>query len=298
MAVVYPTAAGNWSTRTWNDDATGSAYSGGTPQTGDTVLTNNVTITMDQNITIAEIANRAGTNAAAGGTLDCPNGANGLTLTSEVVGNRADSVVTVSMSSPNTMTITRDITGATGTGSVNGAYGVVLSGTGQLTINGNIAGGIGQLRHGLIVTAAGTLIVNGNLTTNITNTHGISMGTAANGATVTINGNATGGNSVTSNGLLSSADSTTTITVNGTAIHGASALSSVRTEGVAALGGGFITIQKAAYNGAFGPGFTGRIRFADVNDPDLIEVVNAAGTTVKATAGAKGKPNLRGGFAN
>jgi hypothetical protein len=297
MAVVYPTAAGNWSTRTWNDDATGAAYSGGTPQTGDTVLTNNVTITMDQNITIAEISNRAGTNATAGGTLDCPNGANGLTLTSNVVGNQATATVTVSMNSPNAMTITGDIDG--GTGAQSTAEAVRTSGTGQTTINGNISVGT-NFRRGVAVTGAATVIINGNTTSSASNARGVNV--TSNGATVTINGNATGGTS-NSYGLFSSANNTTTVTLNGTAIHGTNPNGfGVFAEGLGASPGN-ITIQKAAYSGTsgFGPGFTGRIRFADVNDPDLIEVADSTGTIFKATAGtstAAAKPTLRGGFAN
>jgi len=294
MATVYPTAAGDWSTRTWNDDATGSAYSGGTPQSGDTVLTNNLTITMDQNITIAEIANRAGTNATAGGTLDCPDGANGLTLTANVVGNRATATVTFSMASPNTLTITGNITGATGSGAVNNAEGVRITGTGQLTINGNLTGGDGLFRNGLLVNAGGTLILNGNTTGDGGSARGLQI--AANSATVTVNGNAIGGPNPGAHGLFASANTTTTVTVNGVAINGTNPLA----QGVAATGAGFITIQKAEYSGAFGPGFVGRVRFADVNDPDLLEVADSTATIFKATAGTgpAAKPTLRGGFAN
>lgn len=69
MATVYPTATGNWSTRTWNDDSTGAAYGPGTPQSGDTVLLSNREINLDTDVTVALIRNIAGTNATAGGTL-------------------------------------------------------------------------------------------------------------------------------------------------------------------------------------------------------------------------------------
>jgi hypothetical protein len=296
MAVVYPTAAGDWSTRTWNDDATGAAYSGGTPQTGDTVLTNNVTITMDQNITIAEISNRAGTNATAGGFLDCPNGANGLTLTAEIRGNRLDQTVRVSMGSPNAMTIVGDVYGPAGTGAQGTGRGVGQTGTGQLTINGNVFGGGGpNNRWGVYVSQAGaTLIVNGNATGgNDLENIGV-VNVVGGSTTITINGNAIGGTGARAAGFQNG--SAGSCTINGKAIHGG------RWDafGVSAAGPGFVRIQKAEFNstGVFGPGFIGRIQFADVNDPDLLEVANTSGTIFKATAGAKGKPNLRGGFAN
>ena len=69
MATVYPTAAGTWSTRTWNDDATGAAYGPGTPQAADIVLANGFAITINANITVASIKTVAGVTAAAGEAL-------------------------------------------------------------------------------------------------------------------------------------------------------------------------------------------------------------------------------------
>jgi hypothetical protein len=68
MATVYPTAAGNYSTRTYNDDATGVAY-GSLPLAGDTVLANGLAITLDVDITISGVSLKtiAGTTAVAGG---------------------------------------------------------------------------------------------------------------------------------------------------------------------------------------------------------------------------------------
>lgn len=68
MATVYPTAAGAWSTRTWNNDATGAAY-GMAPQAGDTVLANGLAITIDVDITVESLRSVAGTNAVAGGSF-------------------------------------------------------------------------------------------------------------------------------------------------------------------------------------------------------------------------------------
>jgi hypothetical protein len=62
MTVIYPTAAGDWSTRVWKVDADGSDY-GTTPQPGDSVLSNGLIITIDVDIEVVSLSNRAGTTA-------------------------------------------------------------------------------------------------------------------------------------------------------------------------------------------------------------------------------------------
>lgn len=69
MATVYPTSAGAWSTRTWNDDATGLPY-GMLPQPGDTVLANGLVISINMNITVESVRTRPGAFAVAGGTFN------------------------------------------------------------------------------------------------------------------------------------------------------------------------------------------------------------------------------------
>jgi hypothetical protein len=266
MAVVYPTAAGDWSTRTWNDDATGAAYSGGTPQIGDTVLTNGVTITMDQNITIAEISNRAGTNATAGGTLGCPNGADGLTLNSNVIGNASGGAVTVSMSVGNSLTVNGDITGATGAGAQNSGNGIRVTSTGNLVLNGNVVGGSVTLTAGVSFTSSGT---------------------------GTINGNCQGGSGSAAYGLVVS-NASAVVTVNGDAIRNSG------TQGVHGVNGIIIIKRSRTVAGQSGLGYVGRIRFIDENEPDIVEVRAADGTYhfLTKTGINAAKPSLRGGFAN
>jgi len=249
MAVVYPTAAGNWSTRTWNDDATGAAYSGGTPQVGDTVLTNNLTITMDQNITIATISNRAGTNAAAGGTLDCPNGANGLTLTSQVRGNRTGATVTISMSSPNTLTINGNLTGGIDSGNQNDATAVTVNSTANVTINGNLFASTataGSGRNALRVTGGATVLINGGLTGGGNINHGMFVNNSS--ASVTIEGTVTAGSSN-----------------NNLAIE---------------VINGVVFVRRARVGSTNANFYDGNVRFIDINEPNIFQIKNINNSNV------------------
>jgi len=328
MAIVYPTEAGNWSTRTWYDDATGAPYSNGTPQEDDEVRLNGLTITMDQNITIAAISNRIGTNAAAGGTLDCPNGANGLTLTAQIDGMRSPGIVTVSMSSPNTLTIIGNVFGGTqgGTLGTGSAHGIQFTGTGQLTVNGNVLAGVVSGSFGINVASTGTLIVNGTVRGQSTFMSGVVVREAA---TVTINGDARGtGNPNASNasGITVTTNGAALITVNGNAIGGAATDSN----GVFLQGfdGAYSGSPKAVINGvAIGgtglnahgissrcsvfsetkrsktssqtSGHAGNVRFMNSTDPNILTLYDSNGKEFTVNkAGTTAKPSLRGGFKN
>lgn len=59
MAIYKATASGNWSTMTWSP--------AGTPGAGDTVYANGFTIDIDQNISVLELTNKAGTGISANG---------------------------------------------------------------------------------------------------------------------------------------------------------------------------------------------------------------------------------------
>ena len=179
MATVYPTAAGNWSTRTWNNDATGAAY-GMAPQTGDTVLANNVAITLDTDITVVALSTRAGTTAAAGGsfttsgtrTINADTYAGSsicLTLTnassSVQNGNSYGSITT------NSMQGTSVGSGCTQNGNSFGQNGSSRAGTNILnggTQNGNSTGGSASAAHGSIVASGGVQIGNATGGTNAT----------------------------------------------------------------------------------------------------------------------------------
>jgi len=313
---VYPTEAGDWSTRTWNDDGTGDTYYFITPQTGDTVLTNNLTITMDQNITIGTLSTRAGVNSIAGGTLNCPNGANGLTLNSEIRGNvnngQATAACTVSMESPNTLTINGNSFGSIDTGNNSFRYGILINSTGIVTINGNISANSTNNRVGLYVSGGAAVTINGNITGASNSNSGaiidnsnasiIINGNATGGAgspargiqilagTVTVNGNAVGGTNALAQGIAITGNSN--LTLNGTAISGAAS----RAEGINSSSTNAIQIARSKSSSVCG-GYSGNIRFIDPTDPNLITLFDTSGnefTLNKSTL----QPDLRGGFSN
>lgn len=176
MATVYPTAAGAWSTRTWNDDSTGAAYGAGTPQTGDTVHANNLAITLDTDITVAALSTRAGTTAAAGGSFST-SGARIVNADSYAGSISCLALVAASGSIQNGNSY--------GSNTTNTRYGTTIA-SGCIQ-NGNSTGGNGTNRIGSQVAAGG--IQNGDSTGG--------SGNAAYGSTVQVGGvqygNATGG---------------------------------------------------------------------------------------------------------
>jgi hypothetical protein len=175
MATVYPTAAGAWSTRTWNNDATGAAY-GMAPQTGDTVLANGLAITLDTNITVVALSTRAGTTAVAGGSFTT-SGTRTITADS-YAGTSNCLILTASSSSVQSGN-------SFGSDTTNSSYGTTINST--CTQNGNATGGNGSARTGTLINAGG--LQNGNSTGG---SGGSAYGTYIHAGGVQI-GNSTGG---------------------------------------------------------------------------------------------------------
>jgi hypothetical protein len=196
MPTVYPTAAGAWSTRTWNDDATGLAY-GGPPLAGDNVYANNLAITIDVDITVAELRTTAGTTAVAGGSFttsgtrvvnaDSRAGSSGcLTLTagSGSVQNGNSYGSTTASGVGTTMGTSCVQNGNSFGGNASNRFGTnMVNGAIQ---NGNATGGSGSGGHG--TTAASGSVLNGNSFGGTGAAIGITLTTGA-----IHNGNATGG---------------------------------------------------------------------------------------------------------
>lgn len=182
MATVYPTSAGAWSTRTWNDDSTGAAYGPGTPQAGDTVKANNLAITLDTDITVVALSTRVGTTAAAGGSFTTSGT---RTITADSYAGTSNCFV-LSFNSGSVQN-----GNSYGSNTTNSTYGTTVNNCIQ---NGNSTGGNGSNRIGTNIGQGG--IQNGN-----------STGGSANGAWGTSvgslgiqNGNSTGGSGGTSYG--------------------------------------------------------------------------------------------------
>jgi hypothetical protein len=240
MADVYPTAAGAWSTRTWNDDATGLAY-GGPPLAGDNVHANGLAITIDVDITVAELRTTAGTTAAAGGSF--------TTSGTRVV--NADSRAGT----------TNCLVLATSSRSVqNGnSFGGTTASTGGTTVNstciqnGDSTGGtVNASRYGTRITNGG--IQKGN---SYGSTSGLGTGSEIIQGGVQI-GDAFGGSAFASNG--------TTVGAGGIFYGNATAGSISAAHGVSITAGGIALINTATGNtsGAFGVQSTATSRYVAI----------------------------------
>lgn len=178
MAIVYPLATGNWSTINWQSG--GSAY-GQLPQPGDDVYADGKTVTIDQNINVANLYTTTRSGGTAGG---------GFTLTGDynITANiTAGSSYCVTSTHTGTISIIGNLTGSATT-TVAAFY--ISSGPGNVNITGNIslAGPSGS--RGIYLLGSGLI----NITGNATHT-----GTGAAGAV-----NVGGTSRVVMNGILTS----------------------------------------------------------------------------------------------
>lgn len=225
MANRYAVANGNWSnTATWD---------GGTlPASGDTVRPNNYTVTVDQNVTVAQLRNDASSPAVAGGTFTLTNGIT-VTATAITSGSSVNPVITFNLASGSTSTVVGDLTGSanlqttisiTNSGTLNwvgtalantncpsinvtsGATGATINATGT----GTAASGTGYVINiATSITVNWTGTINGGTSTNV---YGISC--ANTGSNITVTGTVNGGASTGATGINGSA---MTVTVIGTA---------------------------------------------------------------------------------
>ncbi len=214
MPTVYPTAAGTWSTRTWNNDATGAAY-GMAPQAGDIVKANGLAITIDTNITVAELQTSAGTTAAAGGSF--------TTTGTRIVNAITRAGTTSCLGISNLGTQNGDSYGGTaanirGTTINSGGIqnGDSYGGSGSSAAGTNVNGGIqnGNSFGGVTNSSLGTLISAGVQNGNATGGSGNSaFGTQISGNGGIFNGNATGGTGASSHGISMGAGSIAKVAV-------------------------------------------------------------------------------------
>jgi hypothetical protein len=182
MAIRYAVATGNWSnTATWN---------GGTlPTSADDVFTNNFTVTINQNVTVLSLSNRATTGVTAGGTFSI-NG--NFTVVCDTISSFSNVITLTGNPSP---TITAN--------TLQGFEGRIITQTnfvGNLTINGNIFASTTTSNVGL----------------DFFNNSGLPV-------TITINGNVTAGIAVGLSNVVQ-ASSSAIITLNGFALSSATAI--------------------------------------------------------------------------
>ncbi|MEI6376577.1 MAG: hypothetical protein WCO97_05230 [bacterium] len=283
MATILANQNGNWSaTSTW--------VGGVLPTSGDVVVANNKTITIDISPTVSQVRNDTTGGATSGGVFNLNNG---ITLRADVyAGATANiSLVNFNLPSPNSANIIGNLYG----GSANGtAHAVTNSSSGTLNITGNCAGssggsGVNNTSNGIInitgnciggmayqcfgvwATGSGTITIVGNITGGSSQqAHGVQNGSST--AIINITGNVFGGTNVSSSQFGVNNNSTGTINITGNVYGGYTfAVNNASTGTVSitgsAIGGnisaaannastGVLNITRAAGNG-FGLGTSG-----------------------------------------
>lgn len=211
MADYLPQATGNWSTTTWITAVAGlTALAGSPPTVVDDVYADGKTITVNINTAVLSVRTTTSPRTAglAGGGFTLNNG---ISLSANVFGGTT-AAVTFSLNAPNSASIYGNALG----GSTNGTPAILNSGTGTLTVYGNVSASTFNSRaYGASNTSTGTLNVYGNVQGNSSATV-TSYGLFA-GGTVNIFGNVYG-SSTTGGSSFSSgigAEGTSTINISG-----------------------------------------------------------------------------------
>lgn len=234
MATIRAIASGNFSS--------GSTWNGGiVPGPGDEAVASGFSVTITQNITVISLRNDAagvGATVSGGFNLSTPNT---ITVTSIIPGNTGlininnnsgtttlnifNSFSALATSSTNIIShsgncdlvITCPNINASTTGNPTTTSCITKSGSGLLTINGNVNGGASNGGSGCtgLVSTNGNILINGNVTCAVSlnatnNCHGISQ-TAGN---LTVIGIVQGGGNI-SVGHAISTSSTGELSVNG-----------------------------------------------------------------------------------
>jgi hypothetical protein len=151
MAIVYAVKTGNWSdTTVWN--------TGALPTSADDVYPNTFAVTINQNITVKSLDNRATTGVTAGGSFQPSTGSN-FTLVCDTVNSGATSVLFLFSTNNFTFTITTNSVNSLGTANAI----TVNQSTVNLVINGNINA---NASPGIGLQSIGTFTLNGNAIAN------------------------------------------------------------------------------------------------------------------------------------
>lgn len=190
MATYFARASGNINAAIWATTPAGVASSV-TFDPADVLIANGFTVTVNVDVTVAQVRNDTFSGAANNGSFLLSTG---VTLTAAVPGTGTVSCVVFNLSTA--ATITGNIFGASGA-FASGA--VSHAGSGTLTINGNVIGPtVSSSNSSIGVSGSGTLIINGNVAnTNASDNVAIRV-TAANTSSIIINGavTSTGGTAV------------------------------------------------------------------------------------------------------
>jgi hypothetical protein len=221
MALITSAASGNFSA--------GATWTGGVvPTTGDEArASTGHTITIDVNTTCDEISN-AGTGIF---TL-----ASGVTLTANV----ASKSTTASRNCLQFSAATGAIVGNVSGGATNANVGVVNSGSGTLTITGNLLGGSAQnFAYAVNNSSTGVINITGNCVGGTVATCS-ALNNASSGS-VNITGNSTGGTGITAVGAQNNSTGTLSVIGTVTASQAAPGVAGANVQQVTILSGPFIT---------------------------------------------------------
>ena len=193
MATYFARASGNVNGAIWATTPAGVAGSV-TFDPADVLLANSFSVTLNVNIQVAEVRNDTTGGATTGGSFFLSTG---VTLTAAVPGTGSVNCVVFNLSTA--ATITGNIFGASVVNLTSGA--VLHSGSGTLTINGNVTGPtVNTTNSSIGISGSGTLIVNGNVSNTGSGDNVAIRVITTNGSSIIINGavTATGGNSAVS----------------------------------------------------------------------------------------------------
>lgn len=180
MATILAINNGNWS-------ASGTWTSGIIPTTGDIVVANNRTVTVDVSPLVSQVRNDTAGGATAGGTFTLSSG---VTLSADNFFSATTNCVL--FSSAGTATISGIINGQTSVNTI--AVGTVRNGgVGTLIINGTAIGPSSSSTNSTIVNNNGTLVINGAVSGGVSNSDQRCVYVPAGSTgTVIINGNVAG----------------------------------------------------------------------------------------------------------
>jgi hypothetical protein len=221
MALITSAASGNFNA--------GATWTGGVvPTTGDEArASTGHTVTINVNTTCDEISN-AGTGIF---TL-----ADGVALTANVASKSTTAARNCLQFSAATGAIVGDIFG----GVTNANVGVVNSGSGTLTITGNLLGGtVGNNTFAVNNSSTGTINITGNSVGGSGNL-GISINNASTGL-INLTGNSTGGTGANASGANNASTGTLSIIGTVTASQTAAGVAGANVQQVTILSGPFIT---------------------------------------------------------
>jgi hypothetical protein len=191
-------------------------------------------IVIDVDVTVDQVTTTGGTFTFADGvTLTATNATAGVLGGATGIG-----AVTMSLDAPDSATIIGNVRA----GGIASSWGVEFTGTGSLTINGQVTGGTfagadATGANGVQLTGAGTLTVDNGAGTAVSGGTGASARgircTAA--ATITIAGNITGGSGNSTFGLQNTAAATITVTGNITGGSGSSVAIGLQNTGASTI---------------------------------------------------------------